>query len=202
MQKNIDKNNEFPLVPLSINVLPGAFLPLQIFEPRYIDMVKDCLSAEKGFCVVLSEHSEIKVNLQDLPQHVATGTYVEVVDFNQLENGLLGLTVQGRHRMQVLERRLKEDGLLIGEVVEIPEPDSSSLERDFSNIWRVLKEISNHPEIKKLDLEIDFSNSSSVAYHLASLLPVTPKEKQEILELDSNKERLENLESIIKRLGG
>ena len=33
-----------PLFPLTINVLPGALLPLQIFEPRYIDMVKTCLS--------------------------------------------------------------------------------------------------------------------------------------------------------------
>ena len=193
---------ETPLFPLSINVLPGAYLPLQIFEPRYVDMVKDCLSAEKGFCVVLSEYDEMKMNHKDLPQHVATGTYVEVVDFNQLDNGLLGLTVQGRYRIQVLERRLKEDGLLIGEVMEIPEPDSSSLEKDFSNIWRVLKEISNHPEIKKLDLEIDFSNSSSVAYHLASLLPIAPIEKQEILELDSNSERFKNLNSIIEKLGG
>ena len=43
-----------PLFPLTINVLPGALLPLQIFEPRYIDMVKSSLSKSEGFCIVLS----------------------------------------------------------------------------------------------------------------------------------------------------
>ena len=33
--------NTYPVFPLSINVLPGAYLPLQIFEPRYLDMVKN-----------------------------------------------------------------------------------------------------------------------------------------------------------------
>ena len=41
------------LFPLSVNVLPGAYLPLQIFEPRYIDMVSECLANSEGFCIVL-----------------------------------------------------------------------------------------------------------------------------------------------------
>ena len=49
-----DNNLVTPLFPLTVNVLPGAFLPLQIFEPRYIDMVKKSLSNSEGFCIVLS----------------------------------------------------------------------------------------------------------------------------------------------------
>ena len=200
MQEIISTPKETALFPLTINVLPGAYLPLQIFEPRYIDMVKDCLSKERGFCIVLikeeKEFSKLKA------QHSATGTYVEVVDFNQLENGLLGITVQGKYRAQILDRKEQEDGLLLGNIVQSKEADDICLEADYENIWRVLREISEHPEIKKLQLEIDFSNSSSVAYNLASLLPISPLDKQLILESSSNKTRLESLQEILKKLGG
>ena len=200
MQEIISTPKETALFPLTINVLPGAYLPLQIFEPRYIDMVKDCLGKERGFCIVLIKEEKELSTLQT--QHSATGTYVEVVDFNQLENGLLGITVQGKYRAQILDRTEKDDGLILGNIVQSKEADDICLEADYENIWRVLREISKHPEIQKLQLEIDFSNSSSVAYNLASLLPISPLDKQLILESNSNKIRLDSLQEILKKLGG
>ena len=200
MQEIISTAKETALFPLTINVLPGAYLPLQIFEPRYIDMVKDCLSKEKGFCIVLIKEEKELSTLK--AQHSATGTYVEVVDFNQLENGLLGITVQGKYRAQILDRREQDDGLLLGNIVQLKEADDICLEADYENIWRVLREISEHPEIKKLQFEIDFSSSSSVAYNLASLLPISPLDKQLILESNSNQIRLDSLQEILKKLGG
>ena len=200
MQEIISTPKETALFPLTINVLPGAYLPLQIFEPRYIDMVKDCLSKETGFCVVLiKEEKELSTFKA---QHSATGTYVEVVDFNQLENGLLGITVQGKYRAQILDRKEQDDGLLLGNIVQLKEADDICLEADYKNIWRVLREISEHPEIKKLQFEIDFSSSSSVAYNLASLLPISSLDKQLLLESNSNKIRLDSLQEILKKLGG
>ena len=193
---------ETPLFPLSINVLPGAYLPLQIFEPRYLDMVKDRLRKQEGFCIVLSQPEGVSLDSEGLPQHSATGTYVEVVDFNQLENGLLGLTVQGKFRAQVLDRKEQDDGLLLGTIIQLKEPEDDSLQHEYENIWRVLEEISEHPEIKKLQLEIDFSSSSSVAYHLASLLPIIPSDKQSVLESNSNNSRFKILEDLLKKLGG
>ena len=200
MQEIISTAKETALFPLTINVLPGAYLPLQIFEPRYIDMVKDCLSKEKGFCIVLIKEEKELSTLK--AQHSATGTYVGVVDFNQLENGLLGITVQGKYRAQILDRREQDDGLLLGNIVQSKEADDICLEADYENIWRVLREISEHPEIKKLQFEIDFSSSSSVAYNLASLLPISPLDKQLILESNSNQIRLDSLQEILKKLGG
>ena len=200
MQEIISTAKETALFPLTINVLPGAYLPLQIFEPRYIDMVKDCLSKERGFCIVLIKEEKELSKLK--AQHSATGTYVEVVDFNQLENGLFGITVQGKYRAQILDRREQDDGLLLGNIVQSKEADDICLEADYENIWRVLREISEHPEIKKLQFEIDFSSSSSVAYNLASLLPISPLDKQLILESNSNQIRLDSLQEILKKLGG
>ena len=192
MQEIISAAKETALFPLTINVLPGAYLPLQIFEPRYIDMVKDCLGKEKGFCIVLiKEEKEIPALKA---QHSATGTYVEVVDFNQLENGLLGITVQGKYRAQILDRREQDDGLLLGNIVQSKEADDICLGKQIMRTFGgFLGKYLNTLRLRNLQLEIDFSSSSSVAYNLASLLPISPLDKQLILESSSNQTRLESL---------
>ena len=50
----------------------------------------------------------------------------------------------------------------------------------------MVKEITNHPEIKKLNLDLDLNSSISVCYILASVLPLRPQEKQTILEFENN----------------
>jgi|TARA_B100001167_G_C16703233_1_gene272745 hypothetical protein len=203
MPVNTKLSRELSIFPLTINVLPGGYLPLQIFEPRYLDMVKKCMTQEIGFCVVLLRGSMDQIDSSKLPDHSPIGTYVEIVDFNQLENGLLGITVQGQYRVQILDRRKQEDGLMVADIIEQSEEEESlSLEPQYKNIWRILRDISKHPEIKKLELDIDFNNSSSVAYNLASLLPLTPPERQNILEFQSNVDRFDHLNKIVKQLGG
>ena len=196
-------SRELPVFPLTVNVLPGGYLPLQIFEPRYLDMVKNCMTKEIGFCVVLLRGLMNETSSSKLPDHSPIGTFVEIVDFNQLDNGLLGITVRGQYRIQTLDRRKQEDGLIIANVIEQAEEEESiSLEPQYENIWRILRDISKLPEIKKLDLEIDFDDSSSVAYNLASLLPLTPPERQNILEFQSNVDRFDHLNKIVRQLGG
>ena len=192
-------SRELPLFPLNVNVLPGGYLPLQIFEPRYLDMVKKSMSQEIGFCVHLIKPTRKNEEVSFYKK----GTYVEIVDFNQLENGLLGITVQGKYRIEVLDENIQEDGLRIGTIFELGEEEESvNLKPSYTNIWNVLEDLSNHPEIKKLHLEIDFNSSSNVAYNLASLLPLTPPEKQTILEAEKNSEKLDFLNQVLKKLGG
>ena len=190
-----------PLFPLNINVLPGALLPLQIFEPRYIDMVRKCLSNSEGFCIVLAKQGYD--DKTGLPSHHNIATYVEIVDFDQLDNGLLGITVRGKDKIKVQEKWKEDDDLLVGKVLKIAELDEDlSKEPEYSDMWNMVEEITNHPEIKKLELDLDTTSSSSVSYILASVLPIQPIEKQTILELDSSREKLDYLKGIIKKLGG
>ena len=191
-----------PLFPLTINVLPGAYLPLQIFEPRSIDMIKNCLSNSEGFCIVLIK-TEDDQELRDLPNHYDIATYVEIVDFNQLENGLLGITVQGKEKIKIFERWKQTDELLLGKITKVQEEDDDlSLDPRFLDLWDMVKEVTSHPEIKKLNLDLDLNSSKSVCYILASILPLTPLEKQTILELDQTVDKLNYLKDVIKKLGG
>ena len=191
-----------PLFPLSINVLPGALLPLQIFEPRYIDMIKKCLGDAEGFSIVLTKEEPLLSREGPISIH-DIGTYVEIVDFNQLDNGLLGITVKGKSKVNIFETWRQDDELLLGNIEIIDEEDNDlSNEPQYKDLWNMIEEIIRHPEIKKLNLEVDFNSSKSVCYILASILPLRSQEKQSILELDGNSQKLDYLKEIIKRLGG
>ena len=191
-----------PLFPLTINVLPGAFLPLQIFEPRYIDMVRRSLSNSEGFSIVLSKQRNTYEESENLPYH-CIATYVEIVDFDQLDNGLLGITVQGKQKIVIEDTWKQEDELIIGKIKKVRENDDD-LSKDpvYVDLWNMVKEITNHPEIKKLNLELNLESSISVGYILASVLPLRPQEKQTILEFEDPRDKLDYLKEIIKRLGG
>ena len=191
-----------PLFPLTINVLPGAFLPLQIFEPRYIDMVRRSLSNSEGFSIVLSKQENTHEESENLQYH-NIATYVEIVDFDQLDNGLLGITVQGKQKIVIEDTWKQKDELIIGKIKKVRENDDD-LSKDpvYVDLWNMVKEITNHPEIKKLNLELNLESSISVGYILASVLPLRPQEKQTILEFEDPRDKLDYLKEIIKRLGG
>ena len=198
----MEKVSSSALFPLSVNVLPGAYLPLQIFEPRYIDMVSECLANSEGFCIVLFKDDENEENKEYLPHH-NIATYVEIVDFNKLDNGLLGITVQGKYKIRIEDVWKQEDELLLGKIEKINEEDDNlSNEPEYLDLWNMVKEITNHPEIKKLNLDLDLNSSISVCYILASVLPLRPQEKQTILEFENNRDKLDYLKALIKRLGG
>tara|TARA_B000000477_G_scaffold47626_1_gene40230 strand:+ start:101 stop:697 length:597 start_codon:yes stop_codon:yes gene_type:complete len=198
----MEKETSSALFPLSVNVLPGAYLPLQIFEPRYIDMVSECLANSEGFCIVLFKDNENEENKEYLPHH-NIATYVEIVDFNKLDNGLLGITVQGKYKIRIEDVWKQEDELLLGKIEKINEEDDNlSNEPEYLDLWNMVKEITNHPEIKKLNLDLDLNSSISVCYILASVLPLRPQEKQTILEFENNRDKLDYLKALIKRLGG
>ncbi len=93
--------------------------------------------------------------------------------------------------------------MLLGTIERIKEEDDNlSNEPKYLDLWNMVKEITNHPEIKKLNLDLDLHSSISVCYILASVLPLTPQEKQTILEFENNRDKLDYLKVLIKRLGG
>ena len=139
---------------------------------------------------------------KNLPYH-KIATYVEIVDFDQLANGLLGITVQGKQKIVIEDTWKQKDELIIGKIKKVRENDDD-LSKDpvYVDLWNMVKEITNHPEIKKLNLELNLESSISVGYILASVLPLRPQEKQTILEFEDPRDKLDYLKEIIKRLGG
>jgi Lon protease-like protein len=195
---------EIPLFPLHPVLFPGGRLPLQIFEPRYMDMIRDCMRHGKPFGVVLIRRGADARLLAEMPQPEIfdVGTEAHVVDFNQLANGRLGIVVRGGRKFRVRRTREQEDHLLVGEVEYLPDEPALPIDTAHQDLVDILRELVKHPMIEKLGLEIDFSDARSVGWRLAELLPIEPEIKQSLLKLQWPRERLQELTRLVDKLRG
>ena len=77
-----------PLFPLRTVLFPGGTLPLRIFEPRYVDMVRWCMREAQGFGVVLLREGSDVLDAKDpdgheqAPQIFDVGTLAQIIDFD------------------------------------------------------------------------------------------------------------------------
>tara|TARA_B110000211_G_scaffold124522_1_gene143490 strand:+ start:9454 stop:10053 length:600 start_codon:yes stop_codon:yes gene_type:complete len=195
---NILKKSKFPVFPLGLVVLPGTIQSLQIFEPRYIDMVKNCMQDNSGFVITLQSQSDGDIDFGIVKQ----GTYVEIIDFNNNSNGLLGITVKAINKVSIKDIVQQEDALHIAEVKPLIDPlvDDQALIAKHSELINILIQLKDHPRIKILPLDIDLTSADSVAYHLGGLIPLSPQEKQSILEAFDASQRMNILSRLITKL--
>ena len=123
-----------PLFPLKTVLFPGCVLDLQIFEARYLDMIARCMKQGTGFGVVcILEGSEVG----DAPDDIAPiGCEALIRDFQQQENGLLGIRVEGGRRFGVLSAERQRDQLLVAEVEWLDEIPENRLKRKIRICWR------------------------------------------------------------------
>ncbi len=193
-----------PLFPLRAVLFPGGRLPLSVFEPRYLDMVKSCLREESGFGVVLIRAGKDTVigDGAEQPEFFSIGTEARIIDFNQLENGTLGIVAAGQRKIRVRDFREQPDRLLIGEVDVLPEEPAGPVAEEHTELIGILSELLEHPMVKKLKFAVDYDDARSVSWRLADLLPVEPEIKQSLLQLQWPRERLTELSRLVTKLRG
>lgn len=192
------------LFPLNSILFPKGRVSLQIFESRYIDMIRDCMKEGIGFGVVLIEKgNEVAIPGQKLNIH-KIGTYSEVIDWSELPTGLLGISVEGRKTFTIIESWTENNGLCKAEVVyrDYDSVDSEPVDvgEEFQEYVELLRGLAVHPMVQELNLEISFENLREIAWRLGELLPIPNKQKQAVLEMVSPLERLEQIDLYIKAL--
>ena len=188
--------NNLPIFPLGLVALPGSIQSLQIFEPRYVNMIKSCMSDDHGFVIVLQNNESTDFGISK------KGTYVEIIDFNNLPNGLLGITVKSENKVSIKNIYQLEDGLHIAEIKpEIdPEVDNQALIAGYPEIINILSQLIKHPKINELPIKVDFNSADSIAYHLAGLIPLSMKQRQNLLEAFDASQRLSILSKYIEKI--
>ncbi|MBT7739066.1 MAG: LON peptidase substrate-binding domain-containing protein [Cryomorphaceae bacterium] len=188
--------NNLPIFPLSLVALPGSIQSLQIFEPRYINMIKTCMSENHGFVIVLQNNNNADFGISK------KGTYVEIIDFNNLPNGLLGITVKSENKVSIKNIYQLEDGLHVAEIKpEIdPEVDNQALIAEYPEIINILSQLVKHPKINELPIKVDFNSADSIAYHLAGLIPLSMSQRQNLLEAFDASQRLSILSKYIEKI--
>ncbi|WP_040481597.1 LON peptidase substrate-binding domain-containing protein [Luminiphilus syltensis] len=194
---------EIPLFPLSTVLLPHGHMPLQIFEQRYIDLIARTMREQSGFGVVwMRRGAEIAGEGISTPDLGDYGTFARIVDWDQLDNGLLGITIRGNERFDVGEVWREPDGLVMASV-ELAEPLTPTplLER-WESLTAVLKGLEMHPHVQRMNLSIDYDDAWEVAYTLLQLLPFDESIKYELLGMTSIETLVAELDLLLNQVSG
>ena len=195
---------EIPLFPLAAVLLCGGRLPLQIFEPRYLDLVGRCMKTDTGFGVVLirSGRATRVAGDEGPPSVFEIGTYAKILDFNPLANGRLGILCGGGGKFRIHRSWEAPDKLMMAEVEFLPAECSTAIGEEFQPLVETLRVLVKHPMIQKLALDVDYEDASSVSWRLAELLPLEPETKQSLLQMQLARERLVEIRRLLAKLRG
>ena len=175
--------DRIPLFPLNVVLLPGADLPLHIFEPRYRKMVRECLDNKTEFGMLLA-----------LVDGVAgTGCTAEILEVvKTYDDGRMDILAVGREPFRVVEL-FTEDPLLEGSVDYLDDryaEESPETQKSLVEIYEVCHTLifGDYPRDDEAP-----DGQQQLSYVIASKLPMDLLWKQRILELRTEAERQERL---------
>jgi len=188
---------DVPLFPLGTVLYPGGQLQLRIFEPRYLDMVRECTRSGSAFgvCLIL-EGSEVGAPARP----AAIGTLARIVDFSHRDDGLLGIAAEGGSRFRVVRARARSDGLLRGEVQLWPDEEPLEVPVEFALLQTILERLieTMGPQWRHAPRS-SYDDAGWLSFRLAELLPLTREEQQQLLEMTDPLQRLTALRDILPR---
>ena len=189
---------EVPLFPLRTVLYPGGPLPLRIFEARYLDMISGCLKNNSSFGVLL-----IKTGGETGPATTYdVGTLARIVDWYQGSDGLLGVTAIGEQRFRLLSSARLADGLNIGRIEIIPTEAARTLPDEYHPLANILSGVLEDLGRLYESLDRKFDDAGWVGYRFAEILPISPEQKQNCLEVDDPVRRLELMREVLDTVRG
>jgi uncharacterized protein len=174
--------NFISIFPLGVVVYPGEQLNLHIFEPRYKQLIRDCIKDNKPFGIPTVIEKKV----------VEYGTLVEVVSIQkEYENGELDVVTRGVQVFRILEIiNAIPDKLYTGAIVSYPDNQVRSNARLQQQVLQAMRELHNLLQVnkgfKKPDEDLN-------AYDLAHHAGLSLDEEYEVLHLFQELQRLEYL---------
>ena len=185
-----------PLFPLSAHLMPQGRMSLRIFEPRYTRMVKQVCADESGFIMcMLNAEGDKNTNEHIFP----VGTYAKVIDFELLEDGLLGIKVAGLYNVEVRNIETESDGLRIGQYSEQDAWECNVSAQQISPMVERLEEVfERYPDISSLYDSAQFEDPQWVLFRWLELLPIDAKQKQYFLAQKNCKPLLNYLSALMQ----
>ncbi len=179
--------SDIPLFPLNVVLMPGAPLPLHIFEERYKQMVNECLESESEFGMVLADESGTR-------RVGCTARIVELVE--RYEDGRMLILVEG-------SRRFKLNSILTGKPYYVGEVEYLEEEPEAEDVTALAEEC-----IALLERVVEAATEGSVgieiqppyrnlSFAIAGRIDFDLETRQQILELTSEKGRLEKVKELL-----
>ena len=177
-----------PLFPLDLVLLPGVPLPLHIFEPRYKEMIKECLEKKSPFGIIRAK-AEAFVN---------TGCTADIMNvLKTYPDGRMNILVEGQKRFEVLQVN-QERSFLQAEVFYLEDESDPATAADIEKALALHREIMELAGAKAEETEK--ANAAKIAYRLAGSLPFDPDFQQALLEMNSEAKRIQAIISFFERI--
>jgi Lon protease-like protein len=180
-----------PIFPLDLVLLPTAPLPLHIFEPRYKEMIGECLDMHTEFGIVRAKE-------EDIEQIGCTAEITELT--KKYDDGRMDITVAGRSRFEI-------DDVVAGRSFmqahvsfvpdEIETADVESARRALHFHRELLHFMDQEIEV---DLDDDDLDIPQLSYRLAGPLPIDLDFKQALLAMRAEPERIQGLIKFYERI--
>lgn len=184
---------QVPIFPLGTVLFPGGPLPLRIFEPRYLDMISDCLKNDRPFGVLL-----IRDGGETGPSTThEVGTLAKITDWYQGSDGLLGVTAVGGQRFRLLANERQADGLNIGKIEILQERDPLPLPAEHEPIAHILAGVLDDLGRLYEDLPRRLDDANWVSYRFVEILPISVEQKQQCLETADPLQRLQLVSEVL-----
>jgi Lon protease-like protein len=180
-----------PLFPLDMVLFPGMALPLHIFEPRYREMVAECLEDHAPFGVVLARPE----SLYGLEVPHAVGTLARIDDGECLTDGRYNILARGMHRFRIVQES-RDRAYLRGLVTPVCDVDESrdvllalagEARDEFRDYLGIVLTLVGS-EVREIAIPRD---ATELSHTIAMCLTSEDSEKQKLLEMTSASERLQ-----------
>ncbi len=177
-----------PLFPLDLVLLPGTPLPLHIFEPRYQEMISECLDRSQHFGVIRGKdrnwpRSAARRKSSRSPRNILTGAWTS--------------SPKGRARFEVIQLN-QERSFLQAEVLYLQDDPGVASQEEIAQAMKLHGEIMTlagaEPEKSS---EVD---EGQLSFHLAGSLPLDLDFKQTLLGMKSEAERLRAIISFFETI--
>lgn len=187
-----------PLFPLPLVLFPGTALPLHIFEPRYRQLLADCLASDRRFGV-----ARLSEGMAEREMPLGTvGCVAEIVNTETMPDGRSNIIVQGMERFSlvsfiqssrpyhVCSAKLVQDDFEIGAALDTL---AERVRDAFRRVARAARTLADDPDPVP-DLPDDAANLSFV---VASMIDIGLEGRQELLTSRSPVERLRQLDHVL-----
>jgi Lon protease-like protein len=176
--------DEIGLFPLGIVLLPSERVPLHIFEPRYQELIGECLEEQRDFGLIFADDEGVR----------EVGTRARVVEvLEELEDGRLNIVVEGGARFRV-ERLTRGRSFLTAAVEPVsdePGPWDATVVQLALEAFRALAIVAGvEPE------EVE-ETAAELSFELAAQVELPAEAKQHLLELTSEQERLRHVTGLL-----
>ena len=196
-----DQLEEMPLFPLHTVLFPYGQLQLNVFEPRYREMIRYCTQHDTGFGVVLIREGE-ETGPAD-PYMV--GTAVRIANIQTFDDGQMDVRVVGQRRFRI--RKLDEESrpYMVGYVEPLIESEVEEAP-EIAHLTRRLKQSMQEyiqGEFLRADIKVQRINLPSeptaLSFVVANMLHIDNIDKQRLLETTDTLNRLNELVPIIEQ---